>query len=127
MGGARLPMTGEIAPDIRFRALTSEEHEMGEEEHPPYDEKSIKRAITRGLEPDGHKLSKTMPRWRMTERDLDDLVEYLKTLDGREGEASNLVHGARCSRYSLLVTRYEHRTPNTEHRLSRIPDHGSGE
>jgi hypothetical protein len=27
-------------------------------------------------------LDLTMPRWRMSDQDLDDLIEYLKTLNG---------------------------------------------
>lgn len=41
----------------------------------------IKRAITEGLNPAGEPLDRTMPRWQMSEEDLDDLLEFLKTLD----------------------------------------------
>ena len=73
-------------PDIRYDSLTSEDHHgaeggEGEEEHAPYDEESIKRAITEGVEPDGEQLDWPMPRWSMSDQDLDDLVEFLKTLD----------------------------------------------
>jgi len=72
-------MTNEIAPDIRYSHLVEEEHGEGEE-HPPYTDELIKQAITQGLDPGGNPLSPTMPRWRMSERDLNDLIEYLKTL-----------------------------------------------
>ncbi|MFQ5846514.1 MAG: c-type cytochrome [Candidatus Methylomirabilales bacterium] len=78
-------MTGTaIPPDIRYAVLTEEEahrHRQEEEErHPPYTDTLIKRAITEGLNPAGKSLDWTMPRWQMTEEDLDDLIAYLKTL-----------------------------------------------
>jgi cytochrome c oxidase subunit II len=74
------------APDIRYSPLTSEEHGKedegnGHDEHPPYTDETIKRAITEGIDPAGEQLDRLMPRWRMDERDLDDLVEFLKTLE----------------------------------------------
>ena len=41
----------------------------------------MKKAITRGIDPAGEALDDIMPRWRMTESDLSDLVEFIKTLD----------------------------------------------
>jgi hypothetical protein len=73
-------MGTEIPGDIRYHHLTEEEHEEGEE-HPPYTDELIKRAITEGLNPAGEPLDRTMPRWQMSEKDLDDLLEFLKTLD----------------------------------------------
>lgn len=80
-GGYPVPMTNQVAPDIRYNTLASEKHE--EMEHPPYTEALLKQAITKGLDPAGKPLNYAMPRWEMSERDLDDLVDYLKTLDGR--------------------------------------------
>ena len=74
------------APDITWDKLTQEEvheEEPGEEEHeehPPYTEVTLKRAITRGINPADESLDDLMPRWRMSERDLDDLVDFMKTL-----------------------------------------------
>jgi mono/diheme cytochrome c family protein len=72
-------------PGIRYETLTSEEQgdhgEEGEEEHKPYTEETIKRAITEGVEADGEPLDWPMPRWSMSDEDLDDLVDFLKTLD----------------------------------------------
>lgn len=81
-GGVPIMMGTEIPPDIRYTALTEQEHDAhsGEEAHPAYTEESIERAITLGLEPDGHELDWTMPRWQMQQEDLKDLVQYLKTL-----------------------------------------------
>jgi cytochrome c oxidase subunit 2 len=82
-GGAPVMMGTEIPGDIRFYHLTEEEHEEGEE-HPPYTEELIKRAITQGLNPAGEPLDLTMPRWHMSEADLDDLIMFLKTLNGEQ-------------------------------------------
>jgi len=71
----------EIPGDIRYSHLTEVEHEEGEE-HPPYTDELLKRAITLGLNPAGEPLDLTMPRWRMSDQDLDDLIQYLKTLNG---------------------------------------------
>ncbi len=67
-------------PDIRYEALIGDDH--GDEEgHESFTEDTIKRAITDGVEPDGEPLDWPMPRWSMGDEDLDDLVEFLKTLD----------------------------------------------
>ena len=66
-------------PDIRYESLISGEH--GEEEAVPYTDEDIKRTITQGIEPDGEPLDWPMPRWTMSDEDLDDLLEFLKTLD----------------------------------------------
>src|SRR3989304_5198743 len=82
-GGVPVMMGTAIPADIRYAALTTEDaHEKGkeEEEHPPYTDELIKRAITQGLDPAGKSLDWTMPRWQMTEEDLNDLIAYLKTL-----------------------------------------------
>jgi mono/diheme cytochrome c family protein len=66
--------------DIRYEVLTSEAH--GEEEaHESYTEETIKRAITEGFDPDDEPMEWPMPRWSMSDEDLDDLFEFLKTLD----------------------------------------------
>ena len=80
-GGAPVMMGTEIPGDIRYHHLLEEEHEEGEE-HPPFTDELIERAITLGLDPAGEPLDQTMPRWRMSDQDLDDLLEFLRTLDG---------------------------------------------
>ncbi len=83
-GGAPVMMGTEVPGDIRYHHLIEEEeHEEGEE-HPPYTDELIKRAITLGLNPAGEPLDLTMPRWHMSDQDLDDLLEFLKTLDGED-------------------------------------------
>jgi len=83
-GGAPVMMGTEVPGDIRYHHLIEEEeHEEGEE-HPPYTDELIKRAITLGLNPAGEPLDLTMPRWHMSDQDLDDLLKFLKTLDGED-------------------------------------------
>ena len=72
-----------IPTDIRYKALIGKEkhvHEGKEKEH-HYTDALIKRAITQGLEADGEVMDRTMPRWQMSEDDLNALIEYLKTLE----------------------------------------------
>jgi cytochrome c oxidase subunit 2 len=71
-------MTEINAPDIRWSALTQAEPDM---DHPPYDEQTFKRAVTQGLDPAGHPLDAAMPRWQMSDQDLNDLIAFLKTLN----------------------------------------------
>lgn len=74
-------------PNITWDNLTQEEdHEEKvdseeHDEHPPYTEEALKRAITRGIDPGGQPLDELMPRWRMSEQDLADLVDFIKMLE----------------------------------------------
>ena len=81
-GGVPVMMGTALPADIRYKALTGEDHhkEGEKEEHPPYTDELIKRAITKGLDSEDKPLDLTMPRWDMTKEELDDLIEYLKTL-----------------------------------------------
>lgn len=82
-GGVPVMMGTAIPSDIRYHHLVEEEeHEHGtSEDHPAYSDELIKRAITEGLDPAGHPLDLVMPRWQLSDQDLDDLIAYLKTLD----------------------------------------------
>ena len=73
------------APDIRFDALSAEESEHQgddqEDEHgEEYDLATFRQAVVLGQHPDGDALSRDMPRWQLSDEDLADLLEYLKTL-----------------------------------------------
>jgi len=61
------------AADITWLSLT-------QNDQPPYTEGTVKRAITQGADAAGQPLDAVMPRWSMSAQDLDDVVEYLKTL-----------------------------------------------
>lgn len=67
------------APDIRYSTLSSEGEEHGED-HGEYDLDSFRMAVIGGAHPDGKALNREMPRWRMSDQDLVDLFEFLKTL-----------------------------------------------
>jgi cytochrome c oxidase subunit II len=76
-------------PDIRWLSLTASDHDHAateddhgdEMDHPPYTEDTLKRAILQGIDPAGEPLAWPMPRWRMGHEDLNDLIDFLKTLD----------------------------------------------
>jgi len=87
--GGRHMMHMEImdAPDIRWSALSGEHHEEHEgegkeehHEHKAYDFKAFRNSVEGGKHPDGDKLKKDMPRWKMSDEDLHDLMDYLKSL-----------------------------------------------
>jgi len=48
--------------------------------HPPYTERGLELAITRGVDPAGNKLQNIMPRYQISRDDLTDLILYLKRL-----------------------------------------------
>jgi ABC-type branched-subunit amino acid transport system substrate-binding protein len=52
---------------------------------PAYNLLTLRRAITHGVDPVGKALGVTMPRYQMSPRDLNNLIEYLKVL-GKESE-----------------------------------------
>ncbi len=75
-GGVPVMMGYVVPADITYEGLTSDEHEG----HPPYTEETIRTAIRSGIDPEGHPLDPTMPRWDMTDEDMSDLLAYLRTI-----------------------------------------------
>ncbi len=74
---------GGVAPsNITWESLTKPYGSGGllNRTHPPYDERSVKRAITLGFDSAGNALNPTMPRYRMSQADIADLIAYLKRL-----------------------------------------------
>ena len=69
-------------PNITYSNLTDPEgmKEPGGERGHTYTDDMIRRAITKGLDAEDEPLDSVMPRWRMDDQDLNDLIEYLKTL-----------------------------------------------
>ena len=71
------------APDIRYSALSSDDGHGGDEphgdEHEGYDLDAFRLAVIGGVHPNGGPLSLDMPRWLMSDEDLVDLFEFLKT------------------------------------------------
>ena len=49
---------------------------------PPYTPETLRAAIRDGADSAGRPLDPLMPRWRLGERDLNDLLAYLRTLPG---------------------------------------------
>jgi hypothetical protein len=48
---------------------------------PAYDDESLKRVIREGVRSDGKPLGVLMPRYSLTDEQLDDLIAYLKSLE----------------------------------------------
>jgi hypothetical protein len=76
-------MASTLAPDITYDSLISEVHHHGgqaEVHEGRYTDKAIKRAITEGVNPSGEELDHMMPRWKMIDAELNELLAYLKKL-----------------------------------------------
>ncbi|MBW2058079.1 MAG: cytochrome c [Deltaproteobacteria bacterium] len=76
--------TLKIAPDIRYDVLVKGKHDYGGngegQAHKRYTDESIRRAVTQGIGVDGKSFDRVMPRWKLSGRDLGDVVDYLKLL-----------------------------------------------
>ncbi len=73
------------APDIRWAALSNEgaDEHAGTDEHAhetEYGFADFRRAVVDGEHPNGEPLSSDMPRWRMGDDDLQDLMDYLMSI-----------------------------------------------
>lgn len=85
--GRGRPEGGVSPSDLTWEALTKPygvTHGTGRE-HPAYDQRSLVRAVTTGVDPAGNSLSAAMPRYRLTHREAAALVEHLRQL-GRGAE-----------------------------------------
>lgn len=78
--GLRTPMF--VSPNVAYRNLTDPAGmlEPDGSRGPTYTEAQIKRAITQGIDAEGQPLAWPMPRWQMTDQEMNDLLAYLKTL-----------------------------------------------
>lgn len=84
-GMVRIMMGCFDAPDIRWDVLTEthdgdDGEDADQDDHPPYDLGSFARALREGEEPAGGPLGSVMPRWGMTDEEIEALAEYLETL-----------------------------------------------
>jgi ABC-type branched-subunit amino acid transport system substrate-binding protein len=80
--GQGKPEGGVTPSDLTWSALTKPYgvvHANGRK-HPPYTERALELAVTRGLDPAGNRLLNVMPRYQMAREDLNDLIAYLKRL-----------------------------------------------
>ncbi|HSD61714.1 MAG TPA: cytochrome C [Burkholderiales bacterium] len=50
---------------------------------PPYDDESLARAIRDGVNPDGYAFQYLMPRYELSDRDMQSLIAYLRTLSAQ--------------------------------------------
>jgi len=82
-GGRFRSMFGPIdVADIRYSVLTSPRSEDGTTV-PGWTDDDIARAIRDGVEPNGERLQAPMPRWDMTDSEIEDVISYLKELSSR--------------------------------------------
>lgn len=68
------------APEITYRALTETHSEEGTTQ-PGWSREQIEKAIRTGVEPNGERLNRIMPRWDTSDAEMDALIGYLKELD----------------------------------------------
>lgn len=79
-GGRISMMTWVIeVPDIRYSTLSKDHTEDGKR-IAGWTDDEIATAIRDGTEPNGDSLEPPMPRWRMSEQDVTDVIGYLKEL-----------------------------------------------
>ena len=71
-GGKRLA-GGAVSADLRYPALVTHQQ-------PPYTLATLERAIATGIDNKGKPLDPVMPRWKLSQRDLHDVAEYVLTL-----------------------------------------------
>lgn len=69
-GGFVFPQGKVASADIRWESLKAE----------GFDEAKFKLAVIEGLDEGGKPLSVWMPRWNMSDKDIDSLITYIKTL-----------------------------------------------
>ncbi|SIS65583.1 c-type cytochrome [Neptunomonas antarctica] len=75
--GQRLyPQFWVVAPPLTRHTLI-EGGDDGHGDHQRYDKRSLKAAIRQGLEPGGEILNTAMPRWQISDEDMDDLISFL--------------------------------------------------
>jgi hypothetical protein len=65
--------------DIRYSTLTAPHSDEGRPT-PGWSDADIARAIREGVEPNGERLNPPMPRWEMTDAQMQDVIAHLKEL-----------------------------------------------
>jgi ABC-type branched-subunit amino acid transport system substrate-binding protein len=82
LDGQGRPEGGVNPSNLSWEVLTKpygQTHADGRK-HPPYSERALELAITRGTDPAGNKLLSVMPRYVMSREDMADLIFYLQHL-----------------------------------------------
>lgn len=80
--GKGRPEGGVTPTDLTWERLTRPDgvvHASGRK-HPAYTPRALKKAIALGLDPAGNRLDSAMPRYRLAQADMADLVAYLQKL-----------------------------------------------
>ncbi len=82
LDGRGKPEGGVVPSNLTWEALTKPYGvtRPGGRTHPPYTDRALELAITRGVDPAGNKLLNVMPHYQLSQEDLRDLVAYLKRL-----------------------------------------------
>ncbi len=83
-GGVPVMMGTAIPADLT-NLFTAHSH--GDEKMVPYNDDLLKRAIIKGIDANGESLDPTMPRWYMPEKDSNDLVAYIETLQTEDHQS----------------------------------------
>jgi ABC-type branched-subunit amino acid transport system substrate-binding protein len=80
--GEGLEEHGISATNIAWEDLTKSYwgKRTGTRQYPPYNEATLERAIREGLDPAGNALDPSMPRYRLSNEDMEDLIAYLKVI-----------------------------------------------
>jgi ABC-type branched-subunit amino acid transport system substrate-binding protein len=82
LDGRGRPEGGVVPSDLTWEALTRPyaAGPNGGRRHPPYDERTLKRAITLGIDAGGAPLQPAMPRYRLAQEQAAALIAYLRRL-----------------------------------------------
>jgi ABC-type branched-subunit amino acid transport system substrate-binding protein len=81
-GGGR-PEGGILPPPVGWSELArpgGHVHPAGRR-HPPFDARSLVRAVTEGIDPAGNALDPAMPRFSLSREEGEDLVAYLRVVE----------------------------------------------
>jgi len=81
--GLGRPEGGVLPPDIRWSELAKSYghvHENGRR-HPAFDDASLARSISAGVDAAANQLDRTMPLYQMSSQDMADLIAYMKVLE----------------------------------------------
>ena len=71
-----------VTPDIRYRNLTDPAGmvEPDGSRGDTFTEAQVRNAIVAGVDAEGKPLAWPMPRWQLTQQQMDSLIAYLKAL-----------------------------------------------
>jgi ABC-type branched-subunit amino acid transport system substrate-binding protein len=81
--GKGRPEGGVVPPDITWSSLSAKSghaHAYGRS-HPAFDEAALGRAILKGVDSGDNALDTAMPRFQMSDADLQDLIAYIKRIE----------------------------------------------